>query len=61
LINSATNLWAFTGLNSNTNINQATTFVGTKTLSDVLTQVRITATNGTDAFDAGTINIQYEG
>jgi hypothetical protein len=34
---------------------------GAKTLSDVLTQVRITTVNGTDTFDAGTINIMYEG
>ena len=34
---------------------------GAKTLSDTLTQVRITAVNGTDTFDAGTINILYEG
>lgn len=33
---------------------------GTKTLSDTLTQVRITTVNGTDTFDAGTINIIYE-
>jgi hypothetical protein len=33
---------------------------GTKTLSDVLTQVRITTVNGTDTFDAGSINILYE-
>jgi hypothetical protein len=33
---------------------------GSKTLSDVLTQVRITTVNGTDTFDAGTINILYE-
>ena len=33
---------------------------GTKTLSDVLTQIRVTRT-GTNTFDAGTINIQYEG
>lgn len=33
---------------------------GTKTLSDTLTQVRITTVNGTDAFDAGTINILWE-
>jgi hypothetical protein len=33
---------------------------GAKTLSDVLTQVRIATTNGTDTFDAGTINITYE-
>ena len=34
---------------------------GSKTLSDKLTQVRITTGNGTDTFDAGTINIMYEG
>ena len=34
---------------------------GAKTLSDTLTQVRITTVNGTDTFDAGTINILYEG
>jgi hypothetical protein len=33
---------------------------GSKTLSDVLTQVRITTVNGTDTFDAGSINIVYE-
>jgi hypothetical protein len=32
-----------------------------KTLSDTLTQVRITTVNGTDTFDAGSINILYEG
>jgi hypothetical protein len=31
-----------------------------KTLSDTLTQVRITTANGTDTFDAGSINILYE-
>jgi hypothetical protein len=34
---------------------------GAKTLSDTLDRIRITTINGTDAFDAGTINIQYEG
>jgi hypothetical protein len=33
---------------------------GSKTLSDTLTQVRITTGNGTDTFDAGTINIMWE-
>ncbi len=33
---------------------------GSKTLSETLTQVRITTVNGTDTFDAGTINIIYE-
>lgn len=38
---------------------------GTKTLSDTLTQIRVTTINGTDTFDttpsAGQINILYEG
>lgn len=34
---------------------------GTVTLSGVLDQIRITTVNGTDTFDAGTINIVYEG
>lgn len=33
---------------------------GSKTLSATLTQIRITTVNGTDAFDAGSINILYE-
>jgi len=33
---------------------------GAKTLSDTLTQVRITTVNGTDTFDAGSISIMYE-
>jgi hypothetical protein len=35
-------------------------FGGQKTLSDTLDRVRITTVNGTDTFDAGTINILYE-
>jgi len=34
---------------------------GTKTLSGTLDRIRITTVNGTDTFDAGTINIMYEG
>lgn len=37
------------------------TGAGSKTLSDTLTQVRITTVNGIDTFDAGIINIAYEG
>lgn len=33
---------------------------GSKTLSDTLDRVRITTVNGTDTFDAGTINISWE-
>jgi hypothetical protein len=34
---------------------------GSKTLSATLDRVRVTTVNGTDTFDAGTINISYEG
>ena len=34
---------------------------GAVTLSGALDRVRITTTNGTDAFNAGTVNILYEG
>lgn len=40
--------------------NYASAGAGRKTLSDTLTQVRITTVNGTDTFDAGSINILYE-
>jgi hypothetical protein len=33
---------------------------GVKTLSDTLDRVRLTTVNGTDTFDAGSINILYE-
>lgn len=34
---------------------------GSKTLSSTLDRIRITTVNGTDTFDAGSINILYEG
>ena len=34
---------------------------GSKTLSATLDRIRITTVNGTDTFDAGSINIMYEG
>jgi hypothetical protein len=55
------NLWVFnfTGaLGSGAGNN--TVGAGVKTLSDTLDRVRITTVNGTDTFDAGTINILYE-
>ena len=34
---------------------------GSKSLSDTLTQIRITTVGGTDTFDAGKVSISYEG
>ena len=53
------NSWAYTAMANNNG--SVRTSAGTKTLSDTLTSIRITTVNGTDTFDAGTINISYEG
>jgi hypothetical protein len=53
------NMWVVCGTGGN-GASGVFYFGGTKTLSDTLTQVRITTVNGTDTFDAGTINILYE-
>lgn len=34
---------------------------GSKTISGVLDRLRLTTVNGTDTFDAGSVNIMYEG
>ena len=58
------NLWTMTSNMAHTGTTTAALGAGSKTLSDTLTQVRITTVNGTDTFDttpsAGTINIIYE-
>jgi hypothetical protein len=41
--------------------NYAAVCVGQKTISGTLTQIRLTTVNGTDTFDAGSVNIMYEG
>lgn len=55
------NTWACFGVTGLSDQASTNLTGGTKALSDTLTQVRITTVNGTDAFDAGTINILYEG
>jgi hypothetical protein len=60
LTNISGNIWIAThqGLSSITNYVAG---AGLKTLSDTLTQIRLTTANGTDTFDAGEVNIMYEG
>jgi len=55
------NSWVCTGMlgNPNTTI-YLSSFTGTKTLAGALNMIRVTTGNGTDTFDAGTINILYE-
>jgi hypothetical protein len=55
------NTWVSQSTVGYSNAGGISTGAGAKTLSDTLTQVRITTVNGTDTFDAGSINILYEG
>ena len=61
LMNASTNLWvaehAFYIVDTTSGCVWG---AGSKTLSGVIDRVRITTSNGTDTFDAGTINILYE-
>jgi hypothetical protein len=61
LANVSGNLWVESHSLGLTGTTAVSVGGGSKTLSDTLTQVRITTVNGTDTFDAGTINILYEG
>jgi hypothetical protein len=55
------NTWSASGVFGGSDFPYCRTTGGAVTLSGTLTQVRITTVNGTDTFDAGTINIMYEG
>lgn len=60
LLESSTNTWACTFTLGFSNAASGRTGAGTKALSAALDRVRVTASNGTDTFDAGTINVMYE-
>ena len=60
LINASTNNWVAAGIITTGNNGYNTTISGRKALSGTLDRVRITTVNGTDTFDAGTINIMWE-
>ena len=55
------NIWTATGSLGRSNATTINSMGGSKTLSTTLDRVRITTVNGTDTFDAGSINILYEG
>ena len=55
------NIYVADGNAHNTNGASMNCMAGGVTLSGVLDRVRITTVGGTDTFDAGTINILYEG
>lgn len=54
------NTWVESGSLINISAGWGTTSTGSLALAGVLDRVRITTANGTDTFDAGSINILYE-
>jgi hypothetical protein len=54
------NTWVHQGNFGRSDGATATVTAGYKTTAGTLDRIRITTTNGTDAFDAGSINILYE-
>ena len=55
------NIWICSGISTDTSaINGNCTVAGSISLGGTLDRVRITTVNGTDTFDAGSINILYE-
>lgn len=60
ITNVSSNLWLAFGVSTFSDYPSGTVLSGSKSLSATLDRVRITTVNGTDTFDAGTINIIYE-
>ena len=60
LVNVTGNTWLTTSVGGTNSSNAGNISGGTIALGAVLTGVRITTVNGTDTFDAGSINILYE-
>ena len=60
LMDSSTNLWAFSFVGMDFIAPRALSGAGTKALSATLDRIRLTTVNGTDAFDNGSFNIMYE-
>jgi hypothetical protein len=53
--------WQFSSINANDDVGYLGWTSAIKTLSATLDRVRLTTINGTDTFDAGLVNIIYEG
>lgn len=60
IVNLTGNTWIASGVFGLSNTSGTFQTAGTKTLSATLDRIRVTTANGTDTFDAGTINIMYE-
>ena len=60
-MNVSGNTWVASGTMVRTDDNISGATQGVKTLGGTLDRVRIATANGIDTFDAGSINILYEG
>jgi hypothetical protein len=60
LVDVSTNKWSYSSVMAGSVSGINSIAGGSKSLSATLDRVRITTVNGTDTFDAGTINILYE-
>jgi len=60
LLNASSNIWSFTSQLGDTTTSGGYMAEGAKAISSTLDRVRLTTANGTDTFDAGSINILYE-
>ena len=61
LFDLSTNTWVASGVFANSHYTETNTVAGSKSLSATLDRVRITTSGGTNDFDAGSVNIMYEG
>jgi hypothetical protein len=59
-LNASSNAWVAQGVLGQSNVARTLLTGGGKPLSATLDRIRITTVNGTDTFDAGSINILYE-
>jgi len=59
-LDATNNIWTAHGVFATSSVAWTHTTAGVITLSGALTTVRITTSNGTDTFDAGSVNIIYE-
>ena len=60
LANSSTNLWTFVGILNCSDSARSNITSGSKALSQALSGIRITTTNGTDTLDAGSVSVLWE-
>lgn len=60
LMDASTNTWVATGVFGNSAALFTFIMGGSVSLSSELNQIRLTTANGTDTFDAGSVNVSYE-